>query len=84
MYLVIVCLLTCLYFLIDKEKGTICSNKNGYDWLKNLPFELLKYVIDKELHHTDDLMFLCSLFVLCYINIYNIKKSKLICNICQL
>ena len=42
---------------IDKETGTFCSHGNSDDLLENVPFEVDKYVIDKERKHTDDFTF---------------------------
>jgi len=42
---------------IDKERGTYCSHRDTDDLLENVPFELDKYVIDKELQHTNDFTF---------------------------
>ena len=40
-----------------QESGTACSHRDTDDLLKNVPSELMKYVVDKELQHTDDFIF---------------------------
>jgi hypothetical protein len=37
--------------IIDKECGTICSHGNADQLKRHAPFELGKYLIDKELQH---------------------------------
>ena len=51
-----------VYEKIDKERDTVGSHMDADDLLKKVSSELNKYVIDKELHHTDDLIFCVALF----------------------
>jgi len=52
---------------IDKERGTYSSHRDADDFLENVPFELDKYVIDKELQHTDDFTFCVAHFNFCFV-----------------
>ena len=54
------CKLFCLIGVkekIDRERNIVCSHGDAYDLLKNVASELDKYVFDKELLHTGDLIF---------------------------
>jgi len=53
--------------MIDKKRGTDFSLRDAIDLLENVPSELDKYVIDKELQHTDDFIFCVTLFAFCFV-----------------
>ena len=53
--------------MIDKKRGTDLSLRNATDLLENVPPELDKYAIDKELQHTDDFIFCVALFAFCFV-----------------
>jgi hypothetical protein len=53
--------------MIDKKRGTDFSLRDATDLLENVPSELDKYVIDKELQHTDDFIFCVALFAFCFV-----------------
>ena len=48
--------------------STVCSHRDADDLLmKNMPFKLDKYVIDKEFQHTDYFIICVSLFEFRYV-----------------